>query len=119
MKLNDLILRCFAERDNDGSWFVMCLDLNLYARGDSFEEARAKLHGFIKDYFTDAVSKDVSYFHDLVPRKAPLYFFVRYYLIAIQCLWRDFCRMIAHKSRVAAEEIHRCLFKESLPVRPC
>ena len=82
MKLNDLILRCFAERDNDGTWFVMCIDLNLYARDDSFEAARKKLHIFIKDYLNDAV-KDPYHFDDLVPRKAPFYFFVRYYLIFI------------------------------------
>lgn len=86
MKLNDLKLRCYAEID-DGSWFAICLPLNLYARGDSFEEARAKLQGLISQYVREAVTVHAEHIGDLIPRRAPLYFWVRY---AIARCWHMF-----------------------------
>lgn len=108
MKLDDLILRCYAEQDQDGDWFTMCIDLNLYARGDSFDEARQKLHGFIKQYIKDALTKDSAFIGDLIPRKAPLHFILRYYFIWLVCTVKGF--------RDAAEDVHRCLFNEPFPV---
>ena len=61
MKPSNLVLRGFAERDEDGSWFAICLDLNLYARGDSFEEAKDKLQRLIRTYLTEAVTVDADY----------------------------------------------------------
>lgn len=112
MKPENLVLRCFAEQDKDGTWFTMCIDLNLYARGDDFKEARAKLHRFMAEYLNDAVSHSEHTYH-LVRRKAPLYFFARYYWIALLCN----IGVVLHRSRAAAEKLHRCLFTEILPVR--
>lgn len=82
LKPNQLVLRCFAERDQDGSWFTMCLDLNLYARGDSYEHARKKLHSVIVAYLKDALAgPEKDYISDLIPRPAPLYFWLRYAFI--------------------------------------
>ena len=92
MKANQLVLRCYAEKD-DGSWFAICLDLNLYARGDTFEEAKVKLGNLISGYLKDAVTKDADYFSDLVPRKAPLGFWVRYF-----CIW---CLVRLHQATLA------------------
>ncbi len=44
-----LHLRCYAERDDDGSWFALCLDLNLYARSDTAKEVTNKLHEIVAD----------------------------------------------------------------------
>jgi len=78
----DLLLRCYAERERDGTWFGICIDLNLAAQGDSFEEVRAKLHAMIRDYLADALTVDEQYIGDLIPRQAPLYFRARYHLLA-------------------------------------
>jgi predicted RNase H-like HicB family nuclease len=91
MKPADLVLRCYAEQD-DGSWFAICLDLNLYARGDSYEEVRDKLFKLIAGYVKEALA-DVDYFDDLVPRRAPLSFWLRY-----ACLW---CESKIHQARSA------------------
>lgn len=81
MKVDDLILRCYAEEDEDGSWFAICLDLNLYARGDSFSEARLNLNKLTRSYLSEAVNKHAEYIGDLIPRRAPIYFWLRYYFI--------------------------------------
>ncbi|UVT20103.1 MAG: DUF1902 domain-containing protein [Nitrospira sp.] len=78
MKINDLILRCYAEEEKDGTWFAICLDLNIYARGDSYEEARTKLNKLAICYLREAIEEDSQYFDDLVPRRAPLGFWMRY-----------------------------------------
>lgn len=104
MKAKDLVLRCYLERENDGSWFAICLDLNLYCRADSSQEARNKLHSIIRDYIVEAVSEDSEYFSDLIPRRAPAYFWLRYYMIAL-----------VHRCRNAANGFR---FFEHLPLRP-
>lgn len=107
LKPKNLTLRCYAEREGDGSWFAMCVDLNLYARGDSFEEAKSKLHVFIHEYVTEALTVDSDYVGDLLPRLAPLKFRLRYHVIhfMVKC-WR------------AADGVRR-LFNEALPMVPC
>ena len=78
MKLTDLMVRCYTENDADGSWFALCLDLNLYARADSLNEAKAKLNGFIQTYLKEALTSDKEHASDLLYRPAPLYFQLRY-----------------------------------------
>ena len=78
MKPKNLLLRCFAMQEADGSWFAICLDLNLYSRGDTFPEVQGKLNVFIKEYVTEAFTEDEAYFSDLIRRPAPLYFWLRY-----------------------------------------
>jgi predicted RNase H-like HicB family nuclease len=105
MKPSNLVLRGFAERDEDGSWFAICLELNLYARGDSFEEAKDKLQRLIRTYLSEAVNEDADYVDDLVPRRAPLYFWLRY--ATIWCLSR------LHQARQQGRR-----FKIPLPMVP-
>lgn len=106
MKLKDLKLRCYAERD-DGSWFAICLPLNLYARGDTFEEARTKLHDLIAHYVREALTVHADHIDDLIPRRAPLYFCVRY---AFARCWIHF-----HNAHSA---LSRRQFDMPLPVVP-
>jgi hypothetical protein len=104
MKPSDLILRCYAEQEPDRTWFGICIDLNLAAEGDSFEEVRGKLHAMIHDYLAEALTVDGQYIGDLIPRKAPVYFRVRYHVIA----W------LARFRKAAV----RRLFTEHLPLVP-
>ncbi len=81
IKPTNLVLRCYAEEEKDGTWFAICLDLNVYARGDNFSEVRSKLNQLIRSYVREAVEKDAEYVSDLLPRRAPVYFWLRYALI--------------------------------------
>jgi len=109
MKPNNLILRCYAERDQ-GSWFAMCLDLNLYARGDTFEDARASLHQIIEDYVVEALTDDSDYADQLLQRKAPVSFWLRYYRGKATIFMKDKLHM--------ARDVAIKLFNEPLPVAP-
>jgi len=104
MKAGDLVLRCYAERERDGTWFAICLDLNLYSRSDSFPEAKRKLHTVVRSYIKDALTSDSEYIGDLVPRRAPLYFWLRYAYI-----W---CAVKLHNSADGRK------FKDYLPLVP-
>ncbi len=107
MKLSDLILRCYVEREADGTWFAMCIDLNLYARAESDHAVKQKMHGFIKEYISEALTKDVDYVGDLIPRRAPWPFRLKYHWIALQCAFHDATRDRTHSR-----------FNEHLPVVP-
>jgi len=108
MKATNLVLRCYAEQEKDGSWFCICLDLNLAAQGDSAKEVKAKLHSMIYQYVKEALTDDKEYIVSLIPRKAPLSFFMRYYYIRLVCLIHD-AKKSTHGIRV---------FREALPVVP-
>ena len=82
-KPNVGVLRCYAERDSDGTWFAMCLDLNLYVRADSDGEAQQQLHQIIVDHLNAVREMPTEDRGGLVPRPAPLRFRLRYaYLLA-------------------------------------
>ena len=104
MKPANLILRCYAEQESDNTWFVMCVDLNLYARADTLVGAKRNLHSFISDYVKEACTTDAQYIGDLIPRQAPLYFQLRY-------------RWIWLKSLIHAAK-RRMTFVEALPLVP-
>jgi hypothetical protein len=58
----------------------VCLDFNLAAQGDSFEEAKSKLEAMIADYVYDALAgEDKPYAAQLLARRAPLSFWLKYY----------------------------------------
>jgi len=79
----NLKLRGFSQKEPDGSWLAVCIDLNLVAQGDSQKESREKLHNMISGYLEEALTEDEKYFDDLVPRKSPFICLVRYYWIAL------------------------------------
>jgi hypothetical protein len=79
MRMENLILRCYAERKG-GQWQAFCLDLCLAAQGDSFEQTRQKLSAMIEDYVFDALQgEDREYAPQLLSRKAPLGYWLKYY----------------------------------------
>jgi len=78
-----VLLRCYAERESDGTWFAMCLDLNLYARADTAQDAQQNLHQIIVDYLDAVRDMPEQDRRALLPRPAPLRFRLRYaYLLA-------------------------------------
>jgi hypothetical protein len=79
MKTYQLIVRCYAISD-EGQWIAFCLDFDLAAQADNFEQAKAKLENMIKDYVFDAlVGEDKDYAKQLLSRKAPLLEWLKYY----------------------------------------
>jgi hypothetical protein len=83
MKPIDLKLRCYAEQEENTTWFAICIDLNLAAQADTFEEVRAKLHTMVRDYVMEALTVDAQHIEDLIPRKAPWPFLLRYYRLTL------------------------------------
>lgn len=104
MRPQSLVLRCYAEQETDGSWFAICLDLNLYARGDDAQEARGKLHDFIVHYVRTALSSDKEYIGDLLPRRAPIGFWAKWYYFRF-LHW-------------GGTQIKKLLYVEALPLKP-
>jgi hypothetical protein len=107
MTPSDIVLRCYAERERDGSWFAICIDLNLAAQAGSAKEVKAKLHAQIEQYVREALTVDRQYIDDLMPRRAPLSFRIRYHLARIACAIRG----MKHHGDPAKRT-----FKEHLPV---
>ncbi len=83
MKLDDLKLQCYAETDAEGDWFAMCLNLNISASASSYKEVKEKLESMIKEYISEAITEDKKHIGDLIPRHAPLYFYISYYYYLI------------------------------------
>lgn len=108
MKSSNLILRCYREKESDGSWFAICLDLNLAAQADTAKEVKDKLHAQIVNYVKEALTADQEYIEDLIPRRAPLYFFARYY-------WAKALHLIKGKNGNGTQER---IFNDHLPVVP-
>lgn len=77
MRPDDLVLRGYTIPDGD-SYFAICLDLNIYARGDSPNEATERCFEFVCEYINEAVNEDAEYIADLLPRRAPLRFWLRF-----------------------------------------
>ena len=72
------ILRCYAEK-KDGIWQAFCIDLNLAAQGETHDEVRTKLHQQIVSYLYDALEgEDKEYATQLLDRKAPMVFRIKY-----------------------------------------
>jgi hypothetical protein len=79
IKPQQLILRCYAEQKGH-VWQAFCLDLNLAVQGNSRAEVKGKLHSQISEYLHDAlVGEDRAYANQLLKRRAPLGFWVKYY----------------------------------------
>lgn len=79
MKPSDLVLRCYAE-NSQGYWAAYCLDLTLYATGETFEESREKLDQEICGYVDEAlIGEDKAFAGQLLKRRAPVSCWLRYY----------------------------------------
>lgn len=78
-----LHVRCYARRQKDGSWFAICLDLNLCVDAGSFAEAKRRLHEVTLEYLVEAYGADRKHLGQLVPRRAPLYFWLEYALLRL------------------------------------
>ncbi len=109
MRPNQLLLRCFAERE-DGLWVAHCLDLSLAAQGDSLADVKRKLDLQIRDYVNDALAGvDRQHAAYLLKRKAPLSLWLRYYWV-LCLIAKD---ALLHSDEPSREEV----FREPLPMK--
>jgi len=78
---DSLTLHCIAKH-HSGYWSARCLDFTLYAVGETFDEAKAKLDAQIMEYLYDAIDgQDREFAPQLLLRRAPLRDWVEYYAI--------------------------------------
>ena len=105
IKPSKLRLRCYAKKEADGSWYAACLDLNLLARGNSFQEVSKSLHQLIREYVKEAFTHDRKYLDDLIPRRPPIAFLYNYYFI-----------MVTHKILKMVNGDKSKVFTEHLPL---
>lgn len=77
-------IRCYARRDGAGAWVALCLDFDLAAQGETFEEARTRLDGMMTDNVADALTgPDRGHAAALLNRRAPWHDWVRYYTLSL------------------------------------
>ena len=106
MKATQLVLRCYAE-NSDNQWQAICLDLNLAAQADTFEEVESKLRDMINEYVFDAlVGEDKEHSDYFLSRKAPWSLWLKYYF---HCTLAKVGHMKGN--------VHR-FFNETLPLTP-
>lgn len=110
MRPNQLLLRCFAERE-DGLWVAYCLDLSLAAQADSLAEVKHKLDQQVREYVADALAgQDRKHATYLMTRRAPLGLWARYYFARLMVALNG----LIH-SQVPREEK---VFREPVPMVP-
>ena len=82
---SNLVLRCYARRLIGGGWYGVCLDFNLAAEADSFDELKQKIHEMIVSYLEVVLdTDDKNSIPELIERKAPLIDWIKYYLICLK-----------------------------------
>jgi predicted RNase H-like HicB family nuclease len=103
MDPKQLILKCYAEQE-ENCWVAVCINFNLAAQGDSFEEVKTKLEAMINDYVYDALAgEDKAYAAQLLSRSAPLSARLRFHFIRL---------------KVALCHTQQRIFDETMPLRP-
>ena len=102
MNASQLTIECYAEHKED-VWSALCLDFNLAAQGDSFNDAKLKLEAMISDYLFDILEgEDKPYAHQLLNRRAPWPAWVKYYYLSLK-------DTITHKTN--------SVFNETMPIK--
>lgn len=106
---SNLILRCYAHRLSGERWYGVCLDLNLAAEADSFDELKRKLHEMISSYFACVLdTNDKDSIPDLLSRKAPLIDWIKYYLIRLHVSIKKIPNIIAFKELIPFHLSNAC-----------
>jgi hypothetical protein len=83
MKKRDLFLKVYGE-ESDGQWSLICLDFSLAAQAETLPEAQALLQSQIKEYLVDALhGEDKQYAHTLLYRRAPLKYWVKWWIAGV------------------------------------
>lgn len=99
MKTQNLFVRVYGERQHD-QWTLMCLDYSLVVQADTLLEAKRKLNEQMRMYLRDAlVGQDRAHAADLLLRRAPLRYWVKFYWHYTMMKFRE-----ARRTRLAERE---------------
>jgi len=107
MKARNLLLRCFADK-NEFGWQAFCIDFDLAAQGATLDEARDRLRGMIAEYVEDAmIGDDQQYAEAFLSRRSPWQLVLKYHLYR---LW--------NKVQSRSKALAPLAFRSPLPVAP-
>lgn len=99
MKTQNLFVSVYGERQHD-QWTLMCLEYSLAVQAETLPEAKAKLDQQIRMYLTDAlVGQDREHAVELLPRRAPLRYWLKFYWHFTMAQFRQ-----ARRTRLAERE---------------
>lgn len=81
MRADQLLIRVYAEQEGK-QWSLVTLDFGLAAQAETFAEAKNLLEIQIREYLQDAlVGQDREYAEQLLSRRAPAVYWIKYYLV--------------------------------------
>jgi hypothetical protein len=104
MKAPELMLHCMAWKSGD-QWIAICLDFDLAAQDDTLSAAKQRLSDQIVSYLKEAIiGEDKEHAGYLLNRRAPMRYWIRYYVC-----------VLAHKLRVRA---NACEYSSPVPLIP-
>ena len=84
MKPISLLLHVYGERKG-GQWTLMCLDFSLAVQSDDLEVAERLLKEQVEMYLREAtVGEDAEHADILLARKAPMKYWLKYYLFRLR-----------------------------------
>lgn len=108
MKPNELILRCYVEKQGN-LWIAACIDLCLAAQDYEPGAAIDRLHLQIVDHVNFAFQNE-ELTHQMLSRKAPLSFIFKYHKIRLKNAITSYLQSKAQESEKA--------FFEAMPLMP-
>lgn len=74
---------------NGKIWVAMSLEFGLAAQASNEKEAKQKLHNQIQEYFDEANGQDKAFQKQLLSRRAPFSWYVKYYWLMLKKLFKQ------------------------------
>lgn len=104
-----LVLRCYAHQSNEGSWYGVCLELNLATEAHSPEDLRRKMGEMISSYIETVLdTEDKASIPALLTRRAPFLDWVKYYVIKSLVYLRRFPGNFVFEESIPFHLAHSC-----------
>lgn len=82
MSNKNILFRCYAYKE-ESDWVAINIDFTLATQGETFEEVEKKMVAMVQEYILDAATTDREYAEELLNRRAPMKFWVRYYYYSL------------------------------------
>lgn len=96
------VLHGYIEQVGENDFFAICLTVNVCTRGRSLEEADQSLYEAVQLYLEDATKED--HVEQWIPRRAPLYHYLRYLSIWIRTRLR--IKLPPYDAQLMARIVH-------------
>ena len=69
-------------------WIAMSLEFGLAAQADTEHEVKQKIKAQIKEYIDEAIGQDRAFQAQLLSRKAPISYYMKYYWIKFKSFFK-------------------------------